>query len=161
MDVHFLGGSSNGRTADSGSAYRGSNPCPPAIESRKLQARCAFGKRAFYVVKGRGGTDVAGGCTISAQMPRMVQINGAWSIPKFQRGFVWKSSEVRNLLESLWLGSFARNGCRQAAYPHRGADGVLAPKAAGVSSRCPRNRLRTTRRGAVVVKTYHEEGKRS
>ncbi len=24
------GGSSNGRTADSGSAYRGSNPCPPA-----------------------------------------------------------------------------------------------------------------------------------
>lgn len=25
------GGSSNGRTADSGSAYRGSNPCPPAI----------------------------------------------------------------------------------------------------------------------------------
>ncbi len=27
---HFLGGSSNGRTADSGSVYQGSNPCPPA-----------------------------------------------------------------------------------------------------------------------------------
>jgi len=110
-----------------------------------LQARCAFGKRAFCVVKGRGGTDVAGGCIFSAQMPRMVQINGAWSIPKFQRGFAWKSSQVCDLLESLWLGSFARNVCGQAAYPHRGADGVLAPEAAGVSSRYPRNRPLTTR----------------
>ncbi len=28
--LRYLGGSSNGRTADSGSAYQGSNPCPPA-----------------------------------------------------------------------------------------------------------------------------------
>jgi hypothetical protein len=26
-----------------------------------------------------------------------------WSIPEFQRGFVWKSTQVRDLLESLWL----------------------------------------------------------
>jgi hypothetical protein len=33
------GGSSNGRTADSGSAYRGSNPCPPAIPPLKFEFR--------------------------------------------------------------------------------------------------------------------------
>lgn len=26
-----------------------------------------------------------------------------WSIPEFQRGFVWKSTQVRDLVESLWL----------------------------------------------------------
>lgn len=27
----------------------------------------------------------------------------SWSVPEFQRGFVWKSTQVRDLLESLWL----------------------------------------------------------
>jgi hypothetical protein len=27
----------------------------------------------------------------------------SWSIPEFQRGFVWKSTQIRDLLESLWL----------------------------------------------------------
>src|SRR3954447_21020515 len=26
-----------------------------------------------------------------------------WSIPEFQRGFVWKATQVRDLAESLWL----------------------------------------------------------
>lgn len=26
-----------------------------------------------------------------------------WSIPEFQRGFVWKAAQVRDLMESLWL----------------------------------------------------------
>jgi len=26
-----------------------------------------------------------------------------WSIPEFQRGFVWKPVQVRDLAESLWL----------------------------------------------------------
>jgi hypothetical protein len=26
-----------------------------------------------------------------------------WSVPEFQRGFVWKSPQVRDLAESLWL----------------------------------------------------------
>jgi hypothetical protein len=26
-----------------------------------------------------------------------------WSIPEFQRGFVWKTTQVRDLVESLWL----------------------------------------------------------
>lgn len=26
-----------------------------------------------------------------------------WSIPEFQRGFVWKATQVRDLIESLWL----------------------------------------------------------
>jgi hypothetical protein len=30
-------------------------------------------------------------------------VNHMWSIPEFQRGFVWKSTQVRDLLESLWL----------------------------------------------------------
>ena len=30
-------------------------------------------------------------------------VNHSWSIPEFQRGFVWKSTQVRDLLESLWL----------------------------------------------------------
>ena len=25
-----------------------------------------------------------------------------WSIPEFQRGFVWKATQVRDLAESLW-----------------------------------------------------------
>jgi uncharacterized protein with ParB-like and HNH nuclease domain len=25
-----------------------------------------------------------------------------WSIPEFQRGFVWKPTQVRDLAESLW-----------------------------------------------------------
>jgi len=30
-------------------------------------------------------------------------VNHAWSIPEFQRGFVWKAVQVRDLVESLWL----------------------------------------------------------
>jgi hypothetical protein len=30
-------------------------------------------------------------------------VNHNWSIPEFQRGFVWKSTQVRDLAESLWL----------------------------------------------------------
>lgn len=30
-------------------------------------------------------------------------VNHSWSIPEFQRGFVWKSTQVRDLAESLWL----------------------------------------------------------
>ena len=29
-------------------------------------------------------------------------VDHAWSIPEFQRGFVWKSTQVRDLVESLW-----------------------------------------------------------
>jgi len=31
-------------------------------------------------------------------------VHHAWSIPEFQRGFVWKTTQVRDLIESLWLG---------------------------------------------------------
>jgi hypothetical protein len=30
-------------------------------------------------------------------------VNHGWSIPEFQRGFVWKPTQVRDLAESLWL----------------------------------------------------------
>src|SRR5262245_40166778 len=30
-------------------------------------------------------------------------VNHKWSIPEFQRGFVWKATQVRDLIESLWL----------------------------------------------------------
>lgn len=30
-------------------------------------------------------------------------VSHAWSIPEFQRGFVWKATQVRDLAESLWL----------------------------------------------------------
>jgi hypothetical protein len=30
-------------------------------------------------------------------------VNHQWSIPEFQRGFVWKPTQVRDLAESLWL----------------------------------------------------------
>lgn len=30
-------------------------------------------------------------------------VNHTWSIPEFQRGFVWKAVQVRDLAESLWL----------------------------------------------------------
>lgn len=30
-------------------------------------------------------------------------VNNTWSIPEFQRGFVWKATQVRDLAESLWL----------------------------------------------------------
>lgn len=30
-------------------------------------------------------------------------VNHRWSIPEFQRGFVWKPTQVRDLAESLWL----------------------------------------------------------
>lgn len=30
-------------------------------------------------------------------------VSHQWSIPEFQRGFVWKSTQVRDLAESLWL----------------------------------------------------------
>lgn len=31
-------------------------------------------------------------------------VDDNWSIPEFQRGFVWKPTQVRDLIESLWLG---------------------------------------------------------
>jgi hypothetical protein len=30
-------------------------------------------------------------------------VSHVWSIPEFQRGFVWKATQVRDLIESLWL----------------------------------------------------------
>lgn len=30
-------------------------------------------------------------------------VGHVWSIPEFQRGFVWKATQVRDLMESLWL----------------------------------------------------------
>jgi hypothetical protein len=30
-------------------------------------------------------------------------VNHSWSVPEFQRGFVWKTTQVRDLAESLWL----------------------------------------------------------
>src|ERR1700722_15823677 len=30
-------------------------------------------------------------------------VSHSWSIPEFQRGFVWKTTQVRDLIESLWL----------------------------------------------------------
>lgn len=30
-------------------------------------------------------------------------VNHAWSVPEFQRGFVWKAAQARDLIESLWL----------------------------------------------------------
>jgi hypothetical protein len=30
-------------------------------------------------------------------------VSHVWSIPEFQRGFVWKPTQVRDLAESLWL----------------------------------------------------------
>lgn len=30
-------------------------------------------------------------------------VSHQWSIPEFQRGFVWKPTQVRDLVESLWL----------------------------------------------------------
>jgi hypothetical protein len=30
-------------------------------------------------------------------------VSHAWSVPEFQRGFVWKATQVRDLAESLWL----------------------------------------------------------
>lgn len=30
-------------------------------------------------------------------------VNHKWSVPEFQRGFVWKATQVRDLAESLWL----------------------------------------------------------
>jgi uncharacterized protein with ParB-like and HNH nuclease domain len=29
-------------------------------------------------------------------------VSHAWSVPEFQRGFVWKATQVRDLAESLW-----------------------------------------------------------
>ena len=41
----------------------------------------------------------------STQIREIVEraVNHAWSIPEFQRGFVWKATQVRDLAESLWL----------------------------------------------------------
>lgn len=41
----------------------------------------------------------------SAMIRELVEraVNHAWSIPEFQRGFVWKTTQVRDLAESLWL----------------------------------------------------------
>lgn len=31
-------------------------------------------------------------------------VHHRWSVPEFQRGFVWKSTQVRDLIDSLWRG---------------------------------------------------------
>jgi hypothetical protein len=31
-------------------------------------------------------------------------VRHVWSVPEFQRGFVWKAVQVKDLIESLWLG---------------------------------------------------------
>jgi hypothetical protein len=49
-----------------------------------------------------------------------------WSIPEFQRGFVWKSTQVRDLAESLWLnfpiGSLLLWDSQQPTEPRSASD---------------------------------------
>ncbi|GGI96524.1 hypothetical protein GCM10010885_02830 [Alicyclobacillus cellulosilyticus] len=53
-------------------------------------------------------------------------VHHEWSIPEFQRGFVWKSTQVRDLAESLWLhypiGSFLLWDSRGAGEPQTAVD---------------------------------------
>ncbi len=50
-----------------------------------------------------------------------------WSVPEFQRGFVWKSTQVRDLAESLWLdfpmGSFLLWSSDGSVEPQVATDG--------------------------------------
>ena len=39
----------------------------------------------------------------SAKIQECVDRAVKWSIPEFQRGFVWKATQVRDHAESLWL----------------------------------------------------------
>jgi hypothetical protein len=49
-----------------------------------------------------GGKDMAyASVTVKDLVERSV--NHKWSIPEFQRGFVWKATQVRDVIESLWL----------------------------------------------------------
>lgn len=54
-------------------------------------------------------------------------VNHKWSIPEFQRGFVWKSTQVRDLAESLWLdypvGSLLVWNAQQHVEEHGAVDG--------------------------------------
>src|SRR5882757_5005761 len=76
--LEVLGRSSNGRTAVSGSAYRGSNPCLPAIIFEMLLRRGTI--RAFYLLRWRkffpnkNGTKFICACV----MPKRTR--WAWSI---------------------------------------------------------------------------------
>lgn len=53
-------------------------------------------------------------------------VNHSWSIPEFQRGFVWKATQVRDLAESLWydypIGSLLVWNSRNPAEEQRAVD---------------------------------------
>lgn len=53
-------------------------------------------------------------------------VNHSWSIPEFQRGFVWKATQVRDLAESLWydypIGSLLVWNSRNPAEEQRAID---------------------------------------
>lgn len=53
-------------------------------------------------------------------------VSHAWSIPEFQRGFVWTSTQVRDLAESLWLnypiGSLLLWKSQEAVQTHAAGD---------------------------------------
>ncbi len=58
--------------------------------------------RNLHVLNGEARTEMAyASVTIKDIVERSV--NHKWSIPEFQRGFVWKATQVRDLIESLWL----------------------------------------------------------
>lgn len=42
----------------------------------------------------------------SVMVREMVEksVHHRWSVPEFQRGFVWKPTQVRDLIDSLWRG---------------------------------------------------------
>lgn len=53
-------------------------------------------------------------------------VNHGWSIPEFQRGFVWTSTQVRDLAESMWLkypiGSLLLWNSQETVQPHSAID---------------------------------------
>src|SRR4051812_43106919 len=82
--------------------FRGIGPGP------LFKIRARYGSR----LSGRSATVDArhelGGVAVAYEQIKIRDIvdravNHSWSIPEFQRGFVWKATQVRDLAESLWL----------------------------------------------------------
>lgn len=57
-------------------------------------------------------------------------VSHKWSVPEFQRAFVWKPTQVRDLAESLWLdfpvGSLLLWSSERPVEPHNARDGEVS-----------------------------------
>ena len=94
---------SDARGSDSPCPLKPTLRLPKTSEGRTLGASCVCPRRVDGLTVNHLGSGIMAYASVTVKDIVERSVHHKWSIPEFQRGFVWKASQVRDLIESLWL----------------------------------------------------------